>query len=83
MRSRRSSRHAKICSIVKTDDPDAVRQFVASMLRPKVDAHIFEIASFAILKEYFANQSNLLGPDTRRSLGGVLTAVQDGAMQRE
>ncbi len=42
---------------IKSDNPTAIRQFIVSMIQPNADARIFEIASFGILKKYFAGQS--------------------------
>ncbi len=42
---------------IKTENPTAIRRFIVSMIQPSMDARIFEIASFGILKEYFAGQS--------------------------
>jgi hypothetical protein len=38
-----------------------VRQFIAGRLQPNVDARIFEIVSYAILKEYYGAQSVFWG----------------------
>ncbi len=37
-------------------EPQKVRQFVEEMIRPNVDARIFEIVSFAILKAFYGDQ---------------------------
>lgn len=42
---------------MKTDDPTKVRTFIEGLLKPNVDARVFEIVSFAILKEHYKNQS--------------------------
>jgi hypothetical protein len=36
-------------------DPTAVAEFVKGLLQPNVDARVFEIVSFAILKQYYAD----------------------------
>ena len=41
--------------------PQEVRQFVMSQLDPNVDARIFEIVSYAILKEFYSSQSIFWG----------------------
>lgn len=41
--------------------PTKVEAFVADLLQPNVDARIFEIVSFAILKQHFAKQSVFWG----------------------
>lgn len=38
---------------VQTDAPDEVREFIRDLLRPNVDARVFEIVSYAILKPYY------------------------------
>jgi len=42
-------------------DAQAVTDFVRGLLRPDVDARIFEIVSFAVLKAYYAGQSIFWG----------------------
>lgn len=44
-------------------DPQSVYQFIQSLLRPEVDARIFEIVSYAILKPYYQVQMIYLGWD--------------------
>jgi hypothetical protein len=39
------------------------RDFIASLLAPEIDARIFEIVSFAILKAHYAAQSVWIGPE--------------------
>jgi len=46
----------KIRDLPKKDAQQAV-SFIGSLLQPNVDARIFEIASFAILKEHFGQES--------------------------
>ncbi|ACF14943.1 conserved hypothetical protein [Chloroherpeton thalassium ATCC 35110] len=41
---------------LQEESPEKAVQFVKSLFRPNVDARIFEIASFAVLKEYYAGQ---------------------------
>ena len=41
--------------------PDEVRDFIKSRLDPNVDARIFEIVSYAILKEFYGSQSIFWG----------------------
>jgi len=41
----------------KADDPEKVLTFISGLLKPNVDARIFEIVSFAILKEHYRNQA--------------------------
>ena len=46
---------------VQKDDPIAVHRFISDLLKPNVDARVFEIVSFAILKEHYARQSIFWG----------------------
>ena len=41
---------------IQKNRPGEVREFIASLLRPNVDARIFEIVSYAILKPYYGVQ---------------------------
>ncbi|MGD0518268.1 MAG: hypothetical protein ABSA26_12105 [Thermoguttaceae bacterium] len=41
----------------KKKDRKAVMQFISSLLEPHVDARIFEIVSYAVLKEHYARQA--------------------------
>ncbi len=42
---------------ISRDDPKQAFEFIQELLRPNVDARIFEIVSFAILKSHFHEQS--------------------------
>lgn len=47
------------CETLKTienEEPDKVKEFILSLLRPNVDARIFEIASYSILKYEYHNK---------------------------
>ena len=46
---------------IQEASPAKVKAFVADLLQPNVDARIFEIVSFAILKQHFAKQSIFWG----------------------
>jgi hypothetical protein len=46
---------------VGVGDPKAAMDFVGALLRPEVDARIFEIVSFAILKPHFARRAIFWG----------------------
>jgi hypothetical protein len=46
---------------VSEHKPDEVVYFIQNLLRPKVDARIFEIVSFAILKAFYGEQSIFWG----------------------
>ncbi len=41
---------------IQDNNPEEVRNFIADLLRPDVDARIFEIVSYAILKPYYGNR---------------------------
>ena len=41
---------------IQSDQPEVVQSFLADLLRPNVDARIFEIVSYAILKPYYGDQ---------------------------
>jgi hypothetical protein len=42
---------------ISEENPDDVQDFLHALLRPNVDARIFEIASFAILKIFYGDMS--------------------------
>jgi len=46
---------------VENEQIDNVHQFIVSLLTPDVDARIFEIVSYAILKYYYITQSIYIG----------------------
>lgn len=46
---------------VQTEDQAEVRRFIVNLLSPTVDARIFEIISYAILKYYFYEQTVYFG----------------------
>ena len=48
---------------IQADDPTEVRRFMGSLLDLNVDARIFEIASYAILRPYYNNQTIYWGWD--------------------
>ncbi|MFB2921717.1 restriction endonuclease [Aerosakkonema funiforme] len=41
---------------IQDEHPQQAVDFIKSLLRPNVDARVFEIVSFSILKEYYADQ---------------------------
>lgn len=41
---------------IQEDSPDKAIIFIKGLFRPNVDARVFEIASFAVLKQYYADQ---------------------------
>ena len=42
-------------------DPEQIRDFIRSRLAPNVDARVFEIVSYAILKQFYGSQSIFWG----------------------
>lgn len=48
---------------VSTKDQRAAKKFIASLLAPNVDARLFEIVSYAILKYYYHDQTVYFGFD--------------------
>ena len=48
---------------IQADDPTEVRRFMGSLLDLNVDARIFEIATYAILRPYYNNQTIYWGWD--------------------
>jgi hypothetical protein len=46
---------------LQIDDPQKVLEFINGLLEPNVDARVFEIVSFSILKEYYSQQSIFWG----------------------
>lgn len=46
---------------IENKSPEKVKEFIVSLLEPNVDARIFEIVSFSILKFYYKNQSVFWG----------------------
>jgi hypothetical protein len=41
---------------IQEQEPEQATAFIRSLLRPNVDARVFEIVSYAILKPYYSNQ---------------------------
>jgi len=41
---------------IQDESPEKAIQFIKGLFRPNVDARVFEIASFAVLKQYYADQ---------------------------
>lgn len=48
-------------SLISADRPESVTEFVTSQLQPNVDARVFEIVSYAILKAHFGDKSIVWG----------------------
>jgi hypothetical protein len=42
---------------LRVEQPDEARRFIEGLIRPNVDARLFEIVSFSILKAYYGEQS--------------------------
>ena len=41
---------------IQKDSPEKAIEFIKGLFRPNIDARVFEIASFAVLKQYYADQ---------------------------
>ncbi|MEY3332369.1 MAG: hypothetical protein RLZZ176_669, partial [Cyanobacteriota bacterium] len=41
---------------IQKQDPSQAVKFIKDLLKPNIDARVFEIVSYAILKEYYADQ---------------------------
>lgn len=61
-----------------TEKPDKVITFVSSLLRPNVDARIFEIVSFAILKTHYGDKSIYWGWELENIEKDTLTLYKTG-----
>jgi len=48
---------------IEDKDPDTITNFIMELLDPNVDARIFEIVSYSILKYYYENQTVYFGFD--------------------
>lgn len=46
---------------LQTGNATIAKKFIADLFKPNIDARIFEIVSFAVLKEYYSDQSILWG----------------------
>ena len=56
----------RTCERLKTigrENPEKVTEFIASLLAPNVDARVFEIVSYAVLKYYYHEQTVYFGFD--------------------
>ncbi|GFE68770.1 restriction endonuclease [Chroococcus sp. FPU101] len=42
--------------VIQQQEPTRAIEFIRGLLRPNIDARVFEIVSYAILKEYYADQ---------------------------
>lgn len=47
--------------IIENEEPEKVKEFILSLLEPNIDARIFEIVSYSILKFDYKEQSVFLG----------------------
>lgn len=63
---------------VTAEEDTAVNQFIATLLAPTVDARIFEIVSYAILKFYYHDQSVYFGFDLQSLQEARLTLYKTG-----
>ncbi len=63
---------------LSNDEPEEARQFIRSLLQPNVDARIFEIVSYAILREFYAGQAIYWGWGLESIHEDVLTLYKTG-----
>ena len=63
---------------LRNNEPEEARQFIYSLLQPNVDAHIFEIVSYAILREFYAGQVIYWGWDLDSIREDSLTLYKTG-----
>ncbi|WP_353569990.1 hypothetical protein [Candidatus Albibeggiatoa sp. nov. BB20] len=67
----------KIIDMQQTS-PEKAIQFIKSLFEPNVDARIFEIASFAVLKQYYAEQRIYWGWSPEELIEESLTLYKTG-----
>jgi len=48
--------HCQRITDIQRESPETAIQFIRGLFQPNVDARVFEIASFAVLKQYYANK---------------------------
>ena len=63
---------------IQEQSPEKAIQFIKSLLRPNIDARIFEIVSFAVLKQYYAGQRIYWGWSPEELLEESLTLYKTG-----
>lgn len=63
---------------VQEKSPEKAIQFIQGLLRPNVDARIFEIVSFAILKQHYADQRIYWGWSLEELVEDALTLYKTG-----
>ena len=63
---------------VSRDNPSEITSYVQSLLNPHVDARIFEIVSYSILKQHFANASIFWGWNRKDLTKEQLTLYKTG-----
>lgn len=52
---------SEILKTIEAKEPEKVKKFILSLLKPNIDARIFEIVSFSILKYYYKEQAIYFG----------------------
>jgi hypothetical protein len=63
---------------IQEDSPEKAIKFIKSLFRPNVDARVFEIASFAVLKQYYADQRIYWGWSPEELIEESLTLYKTG-----
>lgn len=58
--------------------PEATKQFILSLLEPNVDARLFEVVGYAILKHYYNNQIVYLGYSPEQLAAETLKLYKTG-----
>ncbi|MDV2859786.1 hypothetical protein R0I52_03570 [Psychrobacter sp. CAM01] len=63
---------------IQEESPQKAVEFIKGLFEPNVDARIFEIASFAVLKHYYSDQSIYWGWEPEKLLKEPLTLYKTG-----
>ena len=63
---------------IQNEQPATARQYIESLIRPTVDARLFEIVSYAILKAYYSEQSIFWGWERDNIVQEFLTLYKTG-----
>ena len=63
---------------IETESPQNIEQFILSLLAPNVDARLFEIVSYAILKFYYHEQTIIWGFNSENLIAENLKLFKTG-----
>jgi hypothetical protein len=63
---------------IQESSPEKAIEFIKGLFRPNVDARVFEIASFAVLKQYYADQRIYWGWSPEELIEESLTLYKTG-----